>query len=411
MRRLYPTIVSLALAAVVCAQEKPYTYKDDSLDVLVPSTSIENTWDAGVRMHTNHLIYRPNDIGPEILLVSQNGPNPSGSYYYSPQQIKEAYNLPATGGSGVICIVDAYDDPNALSDFNTFSSRFNLPTETSTNATSSSNKVFQVVYGSGSQPSANGGWAQEESLDFEWAHALAPKAKIVLVEAASANLKDLFTAESVAADYPGCKEVSNSWGGGEFSFETYYDDTFTKPGVVFFASAGDTGGAQSWPSCSPNVVSCGGTSLYLSANGSRISPETAWNSGGGGPSAYEALPSYQTSLASTIGQQRGTPDVSFDANPSTGVLVYDSYSNGGLAGWLIFGGTSVSSPCLAAIANLAGHNRKSSVDELTNQVYYSFEHEGIRFYDITSGQAGSFKCKSGWDFVTGVGSLHGDGGV
>ncbi len=413
MGRAYSLVVlSIVVTSVACAQEVPYRLKEGTPDVLVPSTSVDHPELAGWRVHTNHLIYFPGYGEGDLLSEAIHGPAArTASYYYTPKQIKIAYGLPSTGGSGTIAIVDAYNAPNALHDFNVFSGQFGLPVEPSTSVTSSKNKVFQVIYANGSEPASNGGWAQEESLDIEWAHAIAPNAKIVLVEAAGDTFSDLMQAESVAASTAGVKEVSNSWGGGEFSEESVFDDYFVHPGVVFFASAGDSGGARSWPALSPNVVNCGGTSLYLNSTGERTSPETSWSDSGGGPSAFEPRPAYQEAIASLVGSVRGGPDIAFDANPYTGVLVYDSFSNGGISGWLVFGGTSVSSPCLAGAANLANHQRTSSADELKNLIYLSYASDRSRYYDITSGSAGSFHCESGWDFVTGVGTLHGDAGI
>jgi subtilase family serine protease len=409
MNRFAASCAVAAIGAFACAQ-RPHYEMQGLTGVLKPDTSIERPGDAGRRAHTNHLIYMPDYVPQDAVSMMLHGPARQGSTYYVPSQINSAYGLPGTGGSGIIAIVDAFRDPNLFSDFNTFSSEFGLPVETSTTQGSSKNKVFQIVYATGHQPPTDGGWGQEESLDVEWAHAMAPSAKIVIVEAASNSLSDLLTAETVAAQMTGVKEVTNSWGSGEFSSETAYDGTFVQNGVVFFASAGDTGGAQIWPSTSPNVVSCGGTSLRLNSNGTRSS-ETAWSGGGGGPSSVETIPSYQSGIASIVGTQRGTPDISFDADPNTGVVVYDSYAYGGLSGWLIVGGTSVSSPCLAGCANEAAHHRTSSVDELTNVIYHSYATHNYRYFDVVSGTAGSFSCTPGWDFVTGVGTLVGNQGI
>jgi subtilase family serine protease len=139
------------------------------------------------------------------------------------------------------------------------------------------------------------------------------------------------------------------------------------------------------------------------AQGNFVS-ETAWSGSGGGPSAYELRPSYQNVIVSTVGSQRGVPDFSFDANPSTGVSVYDSTSCQGLSGWLTFGGTSVSSPSLAGIVNLLGSRNSSSTNELL-MIYGNLG--SANFNDITSGTAGSYSAVPGWDFVTGVGSNKG----
>ena len=383
-------------------------------NVVIPDTSIAAPGDAGYQMHTNHLLF----IGPWTSTGSSNGydafnmavfgpslaSTPSG---YSPANIRAAYGIPSTGGSGTICIVDAYNFATALNDFNVFSAQYGLPQETSTNVTASSNQHFQIVYASGKKPTNNGGWAEEEALDIEWAHAMAPNAKIVLVEASSTSTAALLQAESVAASQSGCKEVSNSWGGGEFSGESSDDSYFTHSGVVFFASSGDTGGAREWPAASVNVVSCGGTSLHLSGSGGYGS-ETAWSGTGCGPSAYNARPANQNVISTIVGTKRGIADISSDADPKTGVAVYDSTSYQGYVGWLVFGGTSVACPTLAGIANNHGAFQSSSNAELT-AIYAGLG--GSHYHDVTSGTAGSFTAKVGWDYPTGVGSPNGNGGL
>ncbi len=411
MNRWLMTAFAVLFTAALCSADQEGRQKANDPYVWIPGTSISAPGDAGYVMHTNHMIY----FGPNPA-AQQNGPlmsmmfgpsvlaTPSG---YSPAQIRSAYGLPSTGGSGTICIVDAYNYATALNDFNVFSAQYGLPQETSTSATASTNQHFQVVYASGRKPTNNGGWAEEEALDIEWAHAMAPNAKIVLVEASSASTSALLQAESVAASQAGCREVTNSWGGGEFSGETSYDSYFSHAGVVFFASAGDSGGVQEWPAESANVVGCGGTSLTLNGSGGRSS-ETAWVDSGGGPSKYVARPSYQNVISGIVGTKRGCPDIASDSDPNTGVAVYDSTSYQGYVGWLVFGGTSVASPTLAGIANLAGKNEGSSLNEL-NLIYGGYG--GANYYDVTSGSAGSFHAAVGWDYITGVGSLIGDGGL
>jgi subtilase family serine protease len=365
-----------------------------ALTVLVPDSSKEAPEDVGKRAHTNHVIALR---GGQTLAV------PSG---YSPANIRDAYGLPVSltkGGGGVIAIVDAYDYPTAENDLNVFSAKFGLP------ACPTGNGCLQIVYASGSKPAGNCGWAQEAALDIEWAHAMAPQAAIVLVEAASSSFSDLFKAVDVARQIVvssgGKGQVSMSWGGSEFGGETGYDYLFSAPsGVVFFAASGDSGGKTIYPSASPNVVSAGGTTLVKSGS-SWI--ETGWSGSGGGPSKFESRPSYQDAIATIVGRMRGTPDFSFDADPSTGVSVYDSTSCGGLTGWMVFGGTSVSTPSLAGIVNLTGSVSSNSALELS--LIYSGLGK-VNFRDITSGRAGKYNAAKGWDFVTGVGSDLGTSG-
>lgn len=362
--------------------------------VLIPDTSIERAEDIGVRAHTNHLIRFEGKPG--------GGGSPSGE---TPASLRAVYKLPSIGGSGVIAIVDAFDYPTAENDLNVFSSQFGLP------ACTTANGCFKKVFASGTQPRANCGWAQEAALDIEWAHAMAPNAKIVLVEAASSSFANLFAAVDVATSAvlsSGSRgEVSMSWSGSEFSSEATNDSHFQNDGVVYFASSGDTGGVNGYPSVSPFVVSAGGTRVNRDNNGNFVS-ETGWSGSGGGPSAFEPKPLYQSGVAGTDVTNRSAPDFSFDADPQTGVSVFDSTSCQGLSGWLVFGGTSVSSPSLAGVVNLAGHFAVNSTSELST-IYGNYTNTND-FRDILTGTAGSFSAKAGYDFVTGVGSPIGTGG-
>jgi hypothetical protein len=331
------------------------------------------------------------------------GGTPSG---YSPAQIRHAYGFDqlTKDGTGVkIAIVDAYDDPNIPSDLNTFSLQFGLPT--------TSSFTFTQAYAQGSRPVTNAGWAQEISLDVEWAHAIAPKASILLVETASNSFDDLFGGVDYAVAH-GASVVSMSWGGSEFSGESSYDTHFTASGVSFFAAAGDSGGQQIYPAVSPYVVAVGGTTLSLDGSGNVIS-ETAWSGGGGGPSNFEPKPGYQVAYG-TPGSTRDTPDVSYDANPSTGVAVYDSVPYQFQSGWLVFGGTSVGAPNWAAAIALADQGRATPVssNNLASSALYNAAttngspggaNYAANYRDITSGSNG-YPATPGYDLATGLGS-------
>ena len=258
-----------------------------------------------------------------------------------PAQLQTAYGFssisfngtPGTGAGQTIAIVDAYDDPNIQTDLSTFDSQFGLPDPTFT-------KVDQFG-GTNYPPSdSSGGWELEESLDVEWAHAMAPGASILLVEANSASSTDLLTAVQYAA--ANANVVSMSWDGGESSDESMYDTQyFDQSGVAFVASSGDSGAPASWPSASPNVLSVGGTSLTLALGSNAWQREVGWSDSGGGPSAYESQPSYQKGVVTQTSTARATPDVAYDADPSTGVAVSDTVPYGGTNyGWLQVGGTS-----------------------------------------------------------------------
>jgi subtilase family serine protease len=324
-------------------------------------------------------------IGP---LVSA---SPSG---LSPATIQSAYGFStsSTAGAGqTIAIVDAYDDPTAEADLGVFSAQFGLPPCTTVN------KCFKKVNQTGGTkyPKANAGWALEISLDVQWAHAIAPGAKILLVEASSNSFTNLLAAEDYAKTNAGY--VSNSWGGSEFSGENSYDSHFVQSNVSFFVSSGDNGLPAEYPSSSPNVISVGGTTLTLSS-GKWV--ETGWSGGGGGCSVYETATAAQL-LFSQYGQvycvgKRATPDVSLDADPASGVSVYDSTRYNGQKGWFQVGGTSASSPMWAA--------RSAAAGAVVNAVYV-YGHN-ISFRDITVGNNGA-SCLIGYDLCTGRGSWTG----
>jgi subtilase family serine protease len=396
----------LSIATSFGAMQAPHATMLRQGDMLIPESSVVRPGDFGWRAHTNHVILAPEVAGAlprarvvEAVADAASVPQPRGE---SPASLRAVYGLPSTGGAGTIAIVDAYDAPTVERDLAVFSSTYGL------RACTTANGCFRRVYASGVKPALNCGWAQETALDVEWAHAMAPNARIVLVEAASSNSTDLLRAVDLASSIvsPGGKgfgEVSMSWGFGEFSGEKTLDSHFNRPGVVFVASSGDVGGARQYPATSPQVIAAGGTTVQRDSTG-RFVGETAWSGSGGGPSTFEIRPQYQDRVVSKVGSRRGVPDVSFNANPYSGVAVYDSTACQGLVGWLVFGGTSVSAPALAGVVNLAGHFYQSSNLELG--VIYS--HLGTTvFRDITSGRAGIFGAVKGWDFVTGVGSSVG----
>lgn len=313
----------------------------------------------------------------------------------SPAKIKSVYNLPSGGGSGTIAIIDAYDDPNAEKDLGTFSSAFGLSSCTTANGCFEKHLMASRVQ-------ANSGWALEESLDIEWAHAIAPSAHILLVESKSASGNDLLAAVDYARNRSDVVAISMSWGGGEFSNEASFDFHFTSPNAAFFASSGDSGSGVEWPAVSSNVSGVGGTSLTFDSNGSLLS-ETAWSGSGGGLSVYELEPVYQTAYGvPNANGKRAVPDVSYNADPNSGYSVYDSFGYQGQKGWFTVGGTSAGAPQWAAIRSLgaSASNSKFYQDALNSLVSY--------FRDILSGTNGTCNlyctATNGYDYVTGLGS-------
>jgi subtilase family serine protease len=256
------------------------------------------------------------------------------------------------GEGETIALIEEYHDPNIRSDLHTFDRTYNLP-----------DPSLRLLNQAGNR--TNNSWALEESMDVEWAHTIAPGAKILVVEAAPSNsqtreLQNQLHAVSTARKKAGVVAISMSWGFTEKSNESSYDSDFTTPaghaGITFIASSGDYGYSE-YPAASPNVLSVGGTSLSLASSG-RYQSETAWFWSGGGYSPYEAEPAYQRSIQST--GQRSTPDVSFDANLSTGVEIYETSTSSGRGSWQVYGGTSLGAPVWAGIIAIVDQGRALS---------------------------------------------------
>ncbi len=345
----------------------------------------------------------------EIGSLAGGSEPPSGAY--TPAQIQLAYGFNnitfggvAGDGSGeTIAIVDAYDDPNIQSDLNTFDSEFGLPATTVTRVNETGGTSYPAS-------DSTGGWELEESLDVEWAHAMAPGASIMLVEASSDSNSDLLAGVQYAAAH--ANVVSMSWGGSEFARETAYDTQyFDQAGVTFVASSGDDGAPAEWPAVSPNVLSVGGTALTRGP-GNVWSSEVGWSGSGGGPSAYESQPSYQNGTVTQTSSARATPDVAYDADPSTGFAVYDSVKYDHTSGWLQVGGTSAGAPQWSALLAIADQGRALSgqpaLDSTSPQQVMNILYENpADFHDITSGTStGSpqYSAGPGYDYVTGLGS-------
>jgi len=383
-------------------------------NIIIPPSSVERPEDIGVRMHTNYFYYAPQPgDSPQTP--------PPGATVETPGSIACIYDLVsspvagcpvatatklATGGSETIVLVDAYDDPAAGADLKTFDANWGLP-----NA-----PTFVKKYASGKKP-PNGcasGWELEEALDIQWAHAMAPKANIVLMEANSNSHDDLFAAviaaESYIAGHGGKGEISMSWGSSEYSTEILDDIDFVlTPDIVYFASSGDYSGV-SYPSASPLVVSVGATQINRNSSGNYTKQVGTKNCDptsegcGGGKSVYESRPSYQDVVSGVVGSKRGTPDIASDSSSGSPVWVYDSSCYGG---WVEVHGTSVASPTVAGIVNRAGLFKNGSSAELTT-VYNNYTN-AADYTDITSGSCTGHSAKVGYDLCTGVGVAKGYG--
>jgi hypothetical protein len=352
------------------------------------------------------------------------GSTPQQSGGFTPQQLRQAYGfdqiwfnngtIRGDGSGQTIAIVDAYDNPNIASDLHVFDQTFGIPDPPSFLKV---NQTGGVAY-----PSADPGWGLEEALDVEWAHAIAPGATIMLVEANSASDTDLLAAVDYARNAPGVVAVSMSWGGSEFSGQVADDAHFQTPaghgGVTFVASSGDSGAYYGviWPSSSANVLSVGGTSLLLDSSGN-WSNEIGWSGSGGGISTQVSQPGYQRGYVSQSTTFRTNPDVAYDATPGTGVAVYDTqyFSYYGEGPWIEVGGTSAGAPQWTALIAIADQGRAlqglGSLDG-PSQLLPRLYHLPGDFHDITTGDNGDssyagsrfYPAGPGYDLVTGLGS-------
>ena len=327
------------------------------------------------------------------------GIHPFVSAPYTPAEIRHAYGvdlLPYDGAGQIIAIVDAHDNPTIAQDLIDFSNKYGLPAAN-----------FEKVM-PGGPASYDAGWAGEIALDVEWSHSIAPKAKILLVESVDASGQALYDGVTYAVGR-GATQVSMSFGSDEYNGDGQIDSTFNHPGVSFFASSGDTASQVSSPATSSYVVSVGGTALTLDNSSNRVT-ESAWDSGGGGPSAYTALPSYQKGINGL--NTRTSPDVAYDGDPNTGVII-------NVAGkYFDVGGTSAGSPQWAGLAALANQGRaaigKPSLGTGTtyglNETLYklvapsgTYTNPNGDFFDVTTGSNGH-PATTAYDLATGLGS-------
>jgi len=329
---------------------------------------------------------------------------------FGPGQVRHAYGFDKITNQGrgqTIGLVDAYDDPNIQADLNVFDAQYSLP------ACTTSNGCFREVYVGGKKPAANANWAVEIALDVEWAHAMAPQATILLVEARSNSLSDLLAASNAAVSN-GASVVSMSWTTVEFSSEKNSDNNFVASGVTFLAASGDSGTGVSYPAASPDVVGVGGTSLSLAANGNYLA-ETAWSGSGGGLSTVEREPSFQAQFGIPDDSRgyRGVPDVSYNANPGTGYAIYDSVALNGYTGWFQVGGTSAGAPQWAALVAIANSLRAAAGKahlSSTDPSLYTLAQAAASadFNAVTQGANGTCgvicSAGAGYDYVTGLGT-------
>lgn len=327
-------------------------------------------------------------------------------------EMRKLYGLDKIAGQGAgttIAIVDAYDAPFAEIDLNSFSRAYGLPLCTTGNGCFL--KVDQR--GGTGYPPYDPGWSQEISLDIQWAHALAPLATILLVEADSNYYSDLFTAVAYAATQ--APVVSMSWSGGEYPTQSAdWDSKLSQPYVTYLASTGDLGSMIGYPSTSAKVIAVGGTTVAFDSTKPYYpvlfpASEKGWSGSGGGCSAYTPSLDFQRPFVPRICTKRAVPDVSMDADPNSGVVVF--WFNQ----WYIAGGTSLACPMTAAVVGIANGLRASAGKlPLSNTLERLYDRAAYPAYyrDITTGTAGLWpylwNASAGFDFVTGAGTPKAD---
>jgi hypothetical protein len=348
----------------------------------------------------------------------------------TPIQIRHAYGfdqarflngaIPGDGSGQTIAIVDAFDDPNISSDLDVFDKTFSINGTQSLYDQFGPSSAFLTKAMPQGQPQTDPGWALEISLDVEWAHAIAPGAKILLVEAKTTSYNAIIDAVDYARHQIGVVAVSMSWGSEEFQAESIFDSFFTTPyghlggtnglggsyipgGITFVAASGDYGAPPEWPAVSPNVLAVGGTTLTLDDAGN-YQLEAPWLFSGGGISFYEPRPSYQTGTPSS--NMRTNPDVAFDADPRSGFAIYDTVGISQRSGWLQVGGTSAGAPQWAVLIAIADQGRalvgNGSLDGATQTLPAIYALPSSMFHTPLS--VGSFIPGSTYSLETGRGT-------
>jgi N-acetylneuraminic acid mutarotase len=326
---------------------------------------------------------------------------------YGPSDIQSAYQLPTAIGSPTVAIVDAFDDPNAESDLAVYRAQYGLPACTATGG------CFTKVGQDGGAtlpdpPPAGDDWVSEITLDLDAVSSACPTCHILLVEAnTDADFTSLPTAVETARTM-GAKFISMSWGGAEQGTENSHDTQhFAHPGIVYTASSGDYGydAGVIYPSTSQYVVSVGGTSLDRASGTSRGWSESVWDGAGSGCSSDVTKPAWQAGITGC--RTRAATDISADADPSTGLAIYNSYTDGG---WDVYGGTSLAAPLIASMYALAGNPVQGTYP---SRYPYEDLDAATDLNDVTAGANGACSpselCTAGpgWDGPSGLGTPHG----
>lgn len=372
-----------------------------------------------------------------------------GIHCYSPVQYHAAYDLNSvykhglTGAGRTILLIDSFGSPTIQHDLDVFDAQWGLPDTTV--------HIVQAGTIPPFDPSNSDmvGWASESTLDVEYAHSIAPGARIVLVETPVSETEgvqgfpEMMAAEKQLIDHGVGDVISQSFGATENTFPGFDQGDYSSllslrfafeaaaaHRVTVLASSGDDGvtnamldgstlypmPVNSWPSSDPLVTSVGGSQLYLDDAGSRISPDSVWNdgygAGGGGLSAIFERPYFQNDVRGVVGDHRGTPDISASAAVDGGAWVYYSFVPA-RAGWHIFGGTSEASPIFAgivALADQAAGHRLGNIDDALYELGLGKHAAKNGIVDITAGNNSfggvtGYTAGPGYDLASGLGTF------
>jgi subtilase family serine protease len=384
-------------------------------------------------------------IYPDVELI-RSGPLPGGAL--TPGQIRAAYDTAplfrrhVNGAGQTIVIVDSFGSPTIRPDLASFDRYFRLPPP----------PALRVIHPAGPVPRyqatpAQTGWAEETTLDVEWAHVMAPDASIVLVETPTSEnegttgFPQIVAAEKYVLRHHLGQVISQSFAATEQTFPSRAALVRLRSAYVLaardrvtvLAASGDFGAtgltynmqdyyttrAVSWPATDPLVTAVGGTQLDLRASGARRQPDVAWNGSGGGRSIFFTRPPYQDGVRDLTGRDRGVPDISMDASCSSGVVIYASFGGNGGDNWDSICGTSVATPLLAGLVALADQMAGHPLGLINSALYAMAAAHDRGIVDVTRGnntatftQDGrlytvpGFTARRGYDLVSGVGTVN-----
>jgi subtilase family serine protease len=375
-----------------------------------------------------------------------------GIHCYQPAQFVKAYDLAPLFNDGIdgrgqtIAIVDAFGSPTIANDLHVFDQTFGLQ-----------DPSLKIIAPAGPIPAFDPtnsdmvGWAEETTLDVEWSHVFAPRAKILLVETPVSETEgvtgfpEIVKAENYVINHNMADVISQSFGATENTFpskaslldlRSAYFNAYNHHVTVLGAS-GDAGATDyqlnvsdlytfrvnSWPSSDPLVTSIGGTQLTLDDAGNRLAPDVVWNdgygAGGGGVSSVFSRPDFQDGVRKVVDGKRGTPDISMSAAVDGGVVVYYTFLPGHV-GYHIFGGTSESSPEFAGVVALADQVAHHRLGLLNPQLYELLGEHKSGIVDVTKGNntfgpftnsdgntytVVGYNAGRGYDLASGVGTI------